>query len=289
MVVELEYRIEQDTEPESPREWDNLGTMHCWHGHYNLGDEQHSQDSDVFLAELGGFEEDYDWTEEQYNHHKEVAEKRAYSENIILSLYLYDHGGITMNTGGFSCQWDSGQVGWIIVSKAKVREEYRWKNLTKKRIQQIEKYLTGEVETYDQYLTGDIWGYVIENEEHNIHESCWGFYGEEDCEKEAQAMLDCEQKALNEKLRVVPRDLSRPEFNWNTAGDKCLDQYLMELWPNECRELDAIFERGKENKDDPNTGIIPDDEIDRFYELNDFLKESMKGSISRYFSPRRTV
>ena len=29
---------------------------------------------------------------------------------IVQPLYLYDHGGITMNTTGFSCSWDSGQV-----------------------------------------------------------------------------------------------------------------------------------------------------------------------------------
>ena len=32
---------------------------------------------------------------------------------VFLPLYLFDHSGITMNTSGFSCPWDSGQVGWI--------------------------------------------------------------------------------------------------------------------------------------------------------------------------------
>ena len=35
------YKIEviQDSEPESPREWDNLGNMICFHRNYNLGDK----------------------------------------------------------------------------------------------------------------------------------------------------------------------------------------------------------------------------------------------------------
>ena len=33
------YEIIQDTEPESPRERDNLGTMFCKHRRYNLGDK----------------------------------------------------------------------------------------------------------------------------------------------------------------------------------------------------------------------------------------------------------
>ena len=36
---------------------------------------------------------------------------------LMLPLYLYDHSGITMNTTGFSCPWDSGQVGWIYAFK----------------------------------------------------------------------------------------------------------------------------------------------------------------------------
>ncbi|HOO12216.1 MAG TPA: hypothetical protein PK684_04600 [Bacillota bacterium] len=42
---------------------------------------------------------------------------------IILPLYLYDHGGITMRTNPFSCPWDSGQVGWIYASKQKFIDE----------------------------------------------------------------------------------------------------------------------------------------------------------------------
>ncbi len=35
------YLIEilNDEDPENPREWDNLGTMVCFHRHYNLGDK----------------------------------------------------------------------------------------------------------------------------------------------------------------------------------------------------------------------------------------------------------
>jgi len=42
---------------------------------------------------------------------------------IILPLFLYDHSGITMSTGPFSCPWDSGQVGWIYASKQKFIDE----------------------------------------------------------------------------------------------------------------------------------------------------------------------
>ena len=210
-MKKLSYRIEHDETPMDPREWDNLGTMHCWHSRYNLGDEQHNDDADMFIAELGNFEEDYEWTEKQYRIHKEAARKRAFKENIILPLYLYDHSGLTISTGSFSCPWDSGQVGWIIVPIEQVKKEYGWKVLTKKRREQIEGYLRNEVETYDQYLTGDVWGYVIQDEDGNSddYDSCWGFFGKDNCIEAAEEALKATieyQKTLRKKEFEDARD-----------------------------------------------------------------------------------
>lgn len=161
--------IKSDIDPYSPREDDNLGTMVCFHSGYNLGDKDHS----VYL------EDKYDetrkrWTKVPMLDDTEITDK----DFIILPLYLYDHSGITMNTTGFSCQWDSGQVGIIFISKEKAREEYSWKYITKARQERIENYLKGEVETYDQFLRGDIYGFVC-HEDGVEKDSCWGFYGDD--------------------------------------------------------------------------------------------------------------
>lgn len=149
--------IHQDSDYESPREWDNLGTMTCWHRRYNLGDKHKYQDPDDF---------------KQY-----VTEKT----HLILPLFLYDHSGITMNTTGFTCRWDSGQVGYYHVSKEKIRQEYSCKRISKKTLEKVRQCLISEVKTYDQYLTGEVYGYVIKDktDEENETESCWGFYGYE--------------------------------------------------------------------------------------------------------------
>lgn len=165
----LTLRIEHDTDPESPRDWDNLGTMVCWHRRYKLGDEQPNCRPDEFEIPKGA---------------------------IYLPLYLYDHSGITMNTIGFSCPWDSGQVGWIYVTREKVLEEYGWDRLTATGRKQIETYLRSEVETYDQYLQGDVWGYVIEDEDGEQVDSCWGFYGREYAEQEAATALEYQQSLI---------------------------------------------------------------------------------------------
>ena len=174
------YKIEifPDDSPFDPRGDDNLGTMVCFHSRYSLGDKHNfdREEAKVFMRS---------------------------KKNIVLPLYLFDHSGITMNTTGFSCPWDSGQVGFIYVEKSKVRSEYGWKRITKERGDKIREYLRNEVETYDQYISGDCYGYKItDTETGNEEDSCWGYYGEEYCMSEAESMVNAfiEQ---DKKLEVV--------------------------------------------------------------------------------------
>jgi hypothetical protein len=102
---------------------------------------------------------------------------------------MYDHSGITINTEGFSCPWDSGQIGFIFISKEKARKEFDWKLITQARVQRLEGMLRAEIHTYDQYLRGDVWGYIIEDDTGNHVDSCWGFFGRDYCEQEAKATL----------------------------------------------------------------------------------------------------
>ena len=125
---------------DNPRSWDNLGKMVCFHGRYDLGD-------------------DHNYNHNDYNGWEEMK-NAIIKENdvcVILPLYLYDHSGITMNTTGFSCPWDSGQVGWTFVSKKKVREEYGVKRISQELIEKVTEVLVGEVKTFDMYLTGELY------------------------------------------------------------------------------------------------------------------------------------
>lgn len=221
-IKDIVIKIERDDHYESPREWDNVGTMVCWHRNYNLGDEQPSitpQEYQIGMIEEvePGFEEILERFENQWpktrcnaeglaDFNQQVQakiESRLEKYFLMLPLYLYDHSGITMNTGGFSCAWDSSHVGFIYVSKEKARKEYGFKRLTEKRIQQCYKYLEGEVKTYASALEGNVYGYVIESATGDIDYSCWGFYGPEG---EGRAL----EQALSEvvehkKTRVAER------------------------------------------------------------------------------------
>jgi hypothetical protein len=179
-MKKFELEIEQDSSPESPRTWDNLGTMVCFHKRYDLGDKT-------------------DYRSEDYDSWDELRQGIIDNEGevFMLPLYLYDHSGITMSTRPFNCNWDSGQVGFIFVSKNKVKKE----GIDETKVLD---YLKGEVETYDQYLTGDVYGYRVYevetcslgHEHKTLVDSCWGFYGEEYAEKEGRSLLEHYEKDL---------------------------------------------------------------------------------------------
>ncbi len=170
-------KIAHDDDAESPREWEPTGTMVCWHRNYNLGDKHNFHDTDAMMHELSGL---YDEEHTDYLEPEQLARcyKVAGEKNIILPLYLYDHSGISMSVGSFACSWDSGQVGWIYIPYETLRKEHDWKNITEARRKEATKWLEGEVETYDQYLTGNVYGFTIEKGEDDEHvDSCWGFFG----------------------------------------------------------------------------------------------------------------
>ncbi|WP_299733418.1 hypothetical protein [uncultured Tateyamaria sp.] len=176
-------KIIHDPDPENPRDYDNLGTMVCWHHRYNLGDKHHHDDPRELLTELCDLDSD---TALSMNDLFTRAEKRA----VILPLYLYDHSGITMNTTGFHCPWDSGQVGYIYVTLADIRKEYSVTRVSQKLRCKIADHLRQEVQTYDHYLTRNCYGFVVEKDDDEIA-SCWGFLGDYDgyCLAEAKASV----------------------------------------------------------------------------------------------------
>lgn len=218
-------KIMHDDDPINPRkDYDNFGTMICWHGRYDLGDSHDHREPEDFMKDLAGWDvasrldSRYEkWTDGLYSRemgpnereresrllyarYREDLRAAAEKNAVILPLFLYDHSGITISTGPFSCPWDSGQVGWIYVTKDQIRKEYGVSRITKKVREKVIKLLEAEVETYDQYLTGDVWGFVIEHPEDGEVDSCWGFFGDEYCLKEARAAVDAEDRSRHPLL-----------------------------------------------------------------------------------------
>lgn len=148
-----EINIVLDDDSENPRtSWDNFGNMVCLHKNYDLGDKHNFNDPDDLMQFL------------------------KQNKAIYLPLYLFDHSGITIKTFPFSCQWDSGQVGYIYVLPTNIYKEFSCKKITKEVKQKVINLLESEVTTYDKYLTGDVYGYVITDSQGEFVSSCYGYY-----------------------------------------------------------------------------------------------------------------
>jgi len=95
-----------------------------------------------------------------------------------------------MNTTGFQCPWDSGQIGFIYVTTAKVREEYSAKRVSPQMRTKVADYLRQEVQTFSDYVSGAVYGYVVEKDNEEV-DSCWGFIGdyETNCLIEARSII----------------------------------------------------------------------------------------------------
>jgi hypothetical protein len=206
-VGDCKVRIMIDSDPESPRDWDNLGTMICHHRKYTLGDKHRFNDPEDFSRSLldsvvlARLDTRRDKEESRIFHlhgrdyhdalrdigadHKQrlmmAAEKRA----IILPLFLYDHSGIAMRTQSFSCPWDSGQVGFIYVLLDKARADFNVKRIGRRVRRRAIESLEQEVKTYSEYLQGEVYGYTVEREDGETIDSCFGFFGFDLCKSEA--------------------------------------------------------------------------------------------------------
>ena len=179
-----------------------------------------------------------------------IAKKTAVildREYIRLPLWLYDHSGISISTGErewpYNCQWDSGQVGIIYISLAKAKETFLsaeeltriedkgWETLIpargedepKKLIQAATECLYAEVKTYDDYLTGNAWGFaayglpakdgedgeVIGSNDSYLGDDGWNFRNEDSyMVQEAKEMIDSHIAELEAAEEAKKRSVS---------------------------------------------------------------------------------
>jgi hypothetical protein len=160
--------IHQDEFPPNPREWDNLGRMLCAHRRYDLGD--------YLEIAAPGWSKGWDTWFQGWGEIEDAIWKE-FDAAAVLPLYMYDHSGITIRTYPFSCRWDSGQIGFVYATRKDVMREFSRKRMSRKLRKKVEGILQAEVKTYDSYVRGDVYGYVIKDPREDNVDSCWGFYG----------------------------------------------------------------------------------------------------------------
>lgn len=89
---------------------------------------------------------------------------------VGLPVFAYVHGGATIRTGPYGCPWDSGQSGFAYCTKERAIDECG-------SVEKALEVIKAEVRIFDNYLTGEVFGWVLEDENGDTIDSCWGFYG----------------------------------------------------------------------------------------------------------------
>lgn len=155
--------IEQDDFAVNPLEdWDGNVKYALFHKRYKL-----QNDTDLHTPDYNS------WGE-----FEKVLIKK-YKTLAILPIYMYDHSNITINTTGFSCRWDSGQIGFAFINKECLKE---WGYKSRKGYEKatkctLEEDIISNVELYADYLSGSVYMFNIKDLNGEDVNNCAGFYG----------------------------------------------------------------------------------------------------------------
>lgn len=211
LIVQL---VADTTGGDGPRENDNFTHIYGDHRHYTIGDGKPPSEHE-YILNRGGIRLLYRYMrlfgDPAHKHSKVLA---------FTKLGMYDHSGITVYTVpmGRSAEhwadsggWDSGTVGYVYITQA------RWDELNPGvdpfeevdgeaklplgsvpvKQQRVWRILEAEVDEYDDWCRGNVWGIVASKpcdhaDEHSSDESIascphsettdsvWGFIGDPD-------------------------------------------------------------------------------------------------------------
>lgn len=210
----IEYRnytikINFDELAESPRFWENLGSLFLPCSNYSFTDRELNNNwlfknwdnyfNSIFeLAQylINGI--DYfkqnnysnDFIETLENDLGDLQEsEKAY---CLVPLSLYIHSGIAIRESLLNKDID----GFIYITNEKFLAEYANYDNFAVNSKNIGTYLLNEIETYQSYINGECYFYEIFDKDNNLIDSCCGYYDLDFCIEDAKNYVDCEIKEL---------------------------------------------------------------------------------------------
>jgi len=188
-IGDRELLIYADEMPEDPRAWDNVGTIVTGRqGRLSLGDRQVPDLGDFLLDLAEEVDPTYanaidligrmiDSESEGFAEARGALARQSLERCCVMLELCWT--GRKLFAGDEGADDPSSVDGYIYVPMDRVREEFRGDR------DQALGYLRCEVETYSQYLEGDVYRFELyrrpagasDDDEGELEDSCGGFYG----------------------------------------------------------------------------------------------------------------
>jgi len=171
----ISVRIELDEPCESPDDW---------------GDE------DLFLV---AFHEDFTVSRTGYDRERavEVLTNGGDDDHFAFGLEAYIHSGVVLALSGEGPfpdrRWDVSQLGIVLAS----REDFKTRENAKRASRDL-------LTTWNMYLSGEVYGYVLTDEDGKPIDSCWQIYGMDNAVYKAKEAADdaARRRAMSRQARL---------------------------------------------------------------------------------------
>lgn len=157
----------------------------------------------------------------------------ATGEIIWLPISMYEHSGISIwlgeKSGHPDARWDCSTIGFAYVEKCTAEKEGALRadekglyNGRKSWQEWAYAMMESEMEVYNQYVTGEVFGYMVEGGDGYCDDSCCGFYGTDEIPRmieEAKAEID----------RALEQQAKEHESNKSVLMQH-IDNFVGETW-----------------------------------------------------------
>ena len=176
---QLVVTIDEDEWFESPRDWENLGTLYTWEEGYYSPDRHNYSDVLEFLGEFLGetlVEKIHNKYTDTQSFMDDITKRMDKLGYILYPVSKYDHGLVEYFLG-ISSGWDTGTIGVIFAEKKKIFSWFNVKKVTQKVRQNVIQNFESELDTYTDYANGTgMYSVEIEKFSGDQVESCGGYY-----------------------------------------------------------------------------------------------------------------
>jgi hypothetical protein len=185
--------VSYDPFPDSPRNWDNLGTIYMEKmRNWNLGD--------YIMPESYTDEEGEDWTISDEETFKAwFAFETGKEPTVVLPIYVYEHSGIVLRTRQTT---PAGRIsGYIVATEDKLLAEYG--KVDAETIKTATERLSDEVDLYSKYVSGEVYYSEVKDGE-EVVDSGGGYFDLDEAfgvgTATAERLSESEPKMIDEAL-----------------------------------------------------------------------------------------